>query len=549
LAGLLSSSQLLLNNQVKYREIKKLNIFTVFITSIIFFSFLLRLYKLDQLPVGLNVDEASNGYDAFSLGYNGRDQHGNLLPIMFKSFHDWVSPLLTYLTVPFVKIFGLSVWSVRLPVALLGSLSVVLTFLNLKKLGVKPVWQVFGTLLIGLGGWHILVSRWAIPPSAVPFFSTLLLWSIFSLVENENSQGFRQQITRMLLTTISALLLIYAYPTQKVFVPLFFTFSSALLWIVRPQLRRSLVVGFLAFVLGALPLLLPSALHPEIYNKRYAQSSIFDDRYPIVTFVTEYFDYFSPGFLFFEGDRSTIHQVDGVPTFTVALLLPLVAGAFLVIQQGVFFIRKRNNDDVKTLFLLLLGGWILISPIPAALTDDPRHTLRVIHLFPSLILLITVGAEYLVTVLKELTTRKVLKVTIAVLFISHLLHFTQFLIQYNTAYRYTTTLSFNGGLEKEVLAVVNNNACKKITLDVGINQPYIYYLFFTKYLPSATLYEELQDRTDYGYVQTTTKIGNVLFQPLDSDNERKKDYADVTAFRNLYTVNLKEDGSCSIDKS
>lgn len=528
---------------------KKINIFTVFIASIFLVSFFLRLYKLEQLPVGLNVDEASNGYDAFALAHTGRDQHGNWFPIMFKSFHDWVSPLLTYLTVPFVKVLGLSVWSIRLPVAILGSLTVVLTFFNLRKLGLKPLWQVFGTLLIGLGGWHILVSRWAIPPATVPFFSTLLLWSTFLLGEDEKYHGISRRVIKIFLFVLSALLLLYSYPTQKVFVPLFFTFSSALLWGVRPQLRHALIGGYIVFVLGTLPLLLPSILQPEIYNKRYAQSSIFDDKYPIVTFITEYFDYFSPGFLFFEGDRSTIHQVNGVPIFSIVLFFPLLIGGYLVVKNGVNTLKLRSiAGDTQEIFLLLIGGWILLSPIPAALTDAPRHTLRVIHLFPSLILLITLGAEHLGLLLKKVTTLQVTRTYITVIFILQIIHFTQFVVQYSTAYRYTSTLSFNGGLEKEVLSVVNNPSCKKITLDVNINQPYIYYLFFTKYLPSSTLYEELQDRTDFGNFQTTTKIGNVNFQPLSTASQLKKEYSDVIAFRNLYTI-IQEDESCIIDKN
>lgn len=95
---------------------------------------ILRLYGLAHDPVALNQDEAVNGYDAYSLGLTLRDHHGNLLPVALQSFGDWASPLLTYITVPFVRLFGLSTWSIRLPVALFGIASVPLLYVLVRKL-------------------------------------------------------------------------------------------------------------------------------------------------------------------------------------------------------------------------------------------------------------------------------------------------------------------------------------------------------------------------------------------------------------------------------
>src|SRR4026207_1620627 len=74
----------------------------------------LRFAKLKEIPPGFNQDEAVNGYDAYSLFITGRDHHGH--PFHFaglESFGDWASPLLTFLTVPAVGLFGLRVDVVR----------------------------------------------------------------------------------------------------------------------------------------------------------------------------------------------------------------------------------------------------------------------------------------------------------------------------------------------------------------------------------------------------------------------------------------------------
>ena len=142
----------------------------------------LRLYRLSSNPVSLNQDEAVNGYDAYSLMMTMRDHHGNFMPIMLESFDDWVSPAITYLTIPFVKVFGLSEFSIRLPIALLGTATVVLIYIltvqlfNSKRLG------LLAAFLLAIMPWHITFSRWAIPPSIVPFFLLLFvstfLWAV-----------------------------------------------------------------------------------------------------------------------------------------------------------------------------------------------------------------------------------------------------------------------------------------------------------------------------------------------------------------------------------
>ena len=73
-------------------------------------AFLLRFISLTKFPAGFNADEASFGYDAYSILHTGRDQWGTFMPIVLKSFGDYKSPVYSYLAIPSVAIFGLSVF-------------------------------------------------------------------------------------------------------------------------------------------------------------------------------------------------------------------------------------------------------------------------------------------------------------------------------------------------------------------------------------------------------------------------------------------------------
>src|SRR3989304_9431060 len=102
--------------------------------TIIFLAAILRFYKLGTNPPGLYWDEAVLGYDAYSILNTGKDHHGETLPLFSESFGDWKLPGYHYLLVPSIAIFGLNEFAVRFPSALLGTLTVLLTYLLVKEL-------------------------------------------------------------------------------------------------------------------------------------------------------------------------------------------------------------------------------------------------------------------------------------------------------------------------------------------------------------------------------------------------------------------------------
>src|SRR3989344_2718177 len=95
---------------------------------IFFIAVFLRLFNITNIPPGVNRDEASIGYTAYSLLNTGRDEYGRMFPLSFQSFGDWKLPLYIYTVVPFVSVFGLNELAVRLPSVIVGILSGVFTY-------------------------------------------------------------------------------------------------------------------------------------------------------------------------------------------------------------------------------------------------------------------------------------------------------------------------------------------------------------------------------------------------------------------------------------
>jgi 4-amino-4-deoxy-L-arabinose transferase-like glycosyltransferase len=122
------------------------------ILAVLLAAFLLRIVSLVDFPVGFNADEASFGYDAYSILKTGRDQWGIFLPLSLKSFGDYKSPLYSYLDVPFIAIFGLNEFAIRFPNVVIGTLAVLAVYLLAKKLFDGRVGTV-AAVLLALNPW------------------------------------------------------------------------------------------------------------------------------------------------------------------------------------------------------------------------------------------------------------------------------------------------------------------------------------------------------------------------------------------------------------
>lgn len=109
----------------------------------------LRIFRLGQLPNGFSPDEASYGYNGYSLLHTGRDRFGEWLPLFADNFGDLIAASYMWLTVPSIALFGLDEFAVRLPAALVGIVTVWVAY----KLGAAfyDAWAGLLTALVLFG--------------------------------------------------------------------------------------------------------------------------------------------------------------------------------------------------------------------------------------------------------------------------------------------------------------------------------------------------------------------------------------------------------------
>src|SRR5258708_10985045 len=194
------------------------------LVGIIVLAFVLRFLHLNSYPA-LNADEASIGYDAYSLLQTGKDQHGNSWPIDFQSFNDYKPGLYVYIVMPFVKVFGLNEWAVRIPNALIGVASVYVVYLLVKELfrrdkqsfaifDGKELFALLSALFLAISPWHIQFSRGGWEANVATF---LVMLGILFFAKYFNSS--KKNILYLVSSVCAFVLSMYCYQATRVVTP------------------------------------------------------------------------------------------------------------------------------------------------------------------------------------------------------------------------------------------------------------------------------------------------------------------------------------------
>lgn len=361
---------------------------------IIFLGIFLRFYNLEDVPKGLNVDEASMGYNAFSLLETGKDRYGQSWPLVFRSFGSFQMPLYTYFTMIPVWFFGNQIFSVHFVSAVSGVILIVISFLIFRKIDYSL--GLMSAFLVAISPWSVLFHRMATEATlGLSLFSLGVYFAVTAL----NKRWF------LILSFFFFGVATHAYYSERILAVLFIIIYT---YIFRSILIKNfrnvgwLVFAFLIFFTTQIPHLV--ILNTSAFSKRAEQVSYWDDRsfmnyggnlknvfggkaiYVFYKFGSHYTSYFSPRNLFSNSDPQLVRSIPDLSVFYSIMIIPMILGIRVLIS-------KISEPIYKILVMLLV-----ISPIPASLTGDPFYTLRVLEMLWGLTIVISMG---MVTILKS----------------------------------------------------------------------------------------------------------------------------------------------------
>jgi len=493
---------------------------------ILLLAALLRLYRLGYNPPSLHWDETAIGYNAFSIFKTGRDEYGNLLPLIFKSFGDFKPGLYIYLVVPSVALFGLNELAVRLPSAVIGILTVwlvfQLTFLLFKK---KPL-SLFASLALSISPWHLQFSRGAWEANLALF---LVLLGIFSFLKAE-----AKKFKWLYLSVASFALTLFAYQSSKLFVPLII-FGLLLCFAKKIKVlpKKHLLINFVLLLIIALPIyfsifsggggrLKVMSIFSYPRQEGEIQEILKQDNNNQILFklfhteplalgrgiLERYFNHFSGKFLFFEGDWST-------PRHNVPYAGVLYYFDFFLLSLGAYWLIRQNSSASKFIWF-----WLLIAPLPAALSRDSIQAVRSLNMvFP---LMVIIGAGIYQTYFWLKNQKKAIYVLCSLFYVLfYLWNIFYYLDQYYIHYPIQSSQYWQYGyknLVNKIYPIRNNYS--QIIMTPKYGQPYIYWLFYTKYNPLNYQKQANLTENPWGDVGQVEKIDNVEFRNIYWPSDR-----------------------------
>ncbi|OGE64846.1 hypothetical protein A3I48_00355 [Candidatus Daviesbacteria bacterium RIFCSPLOWO2_02_FULL_36_7] len=463
--------------------------YSILLILVLILSFILRFYKVTEIPPSLNWDEVSIGYNAYSILKTEKDEWKESFPVHFKAYGEYKLPVQIYASIPGIYIFGLNELGVRITLVVYGTLTVLVMFFLGRVFFASELTGLAAAFLLGISPWHIQLTRASFESSLATLFVTLGIWFLV--------KGFKDQ-KWFVLSMVPFALSVFTYNSARIFTPLFLL---SVLLIYRKKLinfKKILLLSLLVFIVLLIPLA-PFLLSGE-RSARYKLVSITDDPGLIprinenrglshlpqplprlvhnkVTYVAFYFTrnylmHFTPQFLFISGAPHKQHHVQNMGELYYFQAPFLLLGLYALI-------RKKNR------FGGLLLSWVLLAFIPVSITNDSiPHALRTLFAVPFYQLITATGFVYSLSWLNKFSRIvKVIGVTVFATVI--IVSMGYYLYQYYKVYPIAYSRDWQYGY-KQVVDYIGKHQGEydEIVFTRHYGEPHMFTLFYLNYDPA-----------------------------------------------------------------
>jgi len=491
---------------------------------ILLLAILLRFSSINSLP-SLNPDEAALGYNAYSLLKTGKDEHGASWPLHFKSFGDFKPGGYVYLDLPFTALLSLTPFATRLPNLILSILAILYLYKLVNLLTKKQDLGLLTALVLTLSPWHIHFSRGAWESSAALSFIIMGIYYFYLYLDS-------QKVKHLFHFIVPIVTSLYIYHSARLVAPLlvltliilnFKTLVSRLPKLILPLIFAILITipVLISFMrsggttrLGGVGLTAdygPTARAEELLNQhgnvKLINRAIHNKRVLYtLSWAEKYFSHYNLNFLFLNGDEVPRSKSPEMGQLYLIELPLLILGIFNLLKSKLF------SKDKK----IFIFAWLFIAPIASSLTFQAPSALRSLPLVVPLSILVSLGLYQLLQFLASLKKSNIKKLAFIVLIFTYTYSLSYFIDSYfiHSPQRYP--FAWNSAFDK-VVPYINENKDNydNIYLTDTYDQPYILYLYYSKYSPNQIQSQiKLSPPDQFGF-STVRQIDNIHFQNLD----------------------------------
>lgn len=331
-----------------------------------------RIYRIMEIPSGLNTDEAGMAYDAWSILNFGVDRNLKSWPLWLINYGDGQSPLYCYLCMLLFKLFGFRYFLIRVPAIVFSLGNVLFSYLIgeeiCKELGEKAgkIQRIFFPILVSfivtISPCIIMLERFGIDCDLMLGASTAFIYFFIKCVDAKE-----QKIKRYIFAGISGSIVFYTYTLSHLMIPLFFVFSFIYLLSKKKVNIKGWLVMLIVMLILSVPAILEHAVNifdlgdlhigkftiPELTVYRVRQFYP-----PTISGIKNLLHYI------FIGDVRVCYSIPGIKNM-YSLTIPLFVIGFVGLIVLVFKKEKKSYGGVYVLFwfisVFIIGTLIELS--------------------------------------------------------------------------------------------------------------------------------------------------------------------------------------------
>lgn len=216
------------------------------IIFIVLLGLFVRVYKLYDIPHGINVDEAGMFVDANMLVKFGVDRYNNAFPVYLPNFGGGQSIMYAYLTALLIRIFSSSFLLIRVVSVIFGLIVIIFSYLISKEF-VSDKQSIMVMAMVAFCPYFIQASRIGLDCNLLLGMFMISFYLFIQAIKSENKLFY-------FLSGICFGLCFYTYAIAYLFVPIFLFLSIAYLLKNNKINIKSVVIFSITFILTILPI-------------------------------------------------------------------------------------------------------------------------------------------------------------------------------------------------------------------------------------------------------------------------------------------------------
>ncbi len=323
---------------------------------------IVRIVQLGNVPGGVNYDEAMAAIDANAIAHHGTDHWGMSFPVQMQAWkRAQQSAFVSYFLAPFIRVFGMNLLTIRIPMLLLSCAGACCFVLLMKDLYGKNC-ALITAFLVAISPWHFLQSRWMLEANFLPH-----MFIIAAYVLNKGLRNKKLLYLSMALFGIS----MYTYTLAIYCVPLFLCVFAIYMLVSKRTDVKTVLISFAIYFVISFPFFLCMLINlmkwdtiqigiftiPRFYETQRASDIIFFVQEPLKQLVSNIKTFYETVIV----QKTTLPQnaIDGFGLHYMCSL-PLTV-------LGIIQLFRVKNPVGKTMIITMVSmGFVMALLTPAS---------------------------------------------------------------------------------------------------------------------------------------------------------------------------------------